>query len=68
MPRSVVGKRHEINYQFAVCDGLTKVQATCVCGRSVGPPRFGRERAEQDGDDHLYEFVRQGKPPKGRGK
>lgn len=67
MARTPVGKRHEINFQYAVANGMTHVQATCVCGSFDPPPRFDRIRAEEDGRWHIDECERKGKPLKKRG-
>lgn len=69
MARAVTGRRHEIGYQYVGSLNLAFVQAACVCGEPVGPPRFGRERAEEDARQHMEEYAKQGKPSNGkRGK
>lgn len=52
--RAVTGDRHLINYEAGIQDGMTKIRATCICGSLDSPPRARRERAEEDGHDHLF--------------
>lgn len=47
------GDRHEINLETAISNGIVKSRATCICGGLDAPARFGRERAEEDGHDHM---------------
>lgn len=64
MARTPVGKRHEIVLQYVVASGMTRIQATCVCGLFHPPPRFDRLRAEEDGRWHMDDYVVKGRPLK----
>jgi hypothetical protein len=59
--RAPDGDRHMINLETGVFEGMTKVKATCICGKMKTPPRFGREKAEEDGHDHMARFGVKGK-------
>jgi hypothetical protein len=67
MIRAKTGHRHEINYEYFVGNGVSKIRATCICGGMDAPARFAKEKAEEDGHDHLAVATQKGKPPK-RGK
>jgi hypothetical protein len=57
--RNVTGNRHEINYEYMVAKGQTWVRATCICGGLDAPAHFGKERADEDGHQHLVSFSQQ---------
>lgn len=63
--RTPAGNRHHVEYRFVGSLNFAFIQAACVCGEPVGPPRFGRERAEEDARQHMQEYAKQGKPKRG---
>lgn len=65
MGRTVAGNRHEINLERGIAGDMVKYRATCVCEKLNAPVRYFQYLAEQDGSDHMREFSRMGRPPKG---
>lgn len=46
-------QRHLITLEYLVSNGMVKVRPVCCCQQLNSPGFFGRERAEEAGEDHL---------------
>ena len=46
-------QRHLITLEYVISDGMVKTRAVCCCEKLDSPAFFGREKAEEAGEDHL---------------